>query len=52
MLEAKQIVISQSAIRKVGGREAHKEADRVRKGNSVKSRLLSVMIEASKIILL
>lgn len=48
----KRIVIKESAIAKVGGREAHKEAERVRKGRDVKSTLLSVLKEASQIIIL
>ena len=51
-LEVKQIVINHSAVKKVGGREAHKEAERVRLGKDVKSSLLTVIKEAARIIIL
>jgi len=50
--QVKQIVITQSAVRKVGGKEAHKEADRVSKYGDVKSTLLTVIREAARIIIL
>ena len=51
-LQNKPIVVNQSAVSKVGGREIYKEAERVRKGKEVKSTLLTVLKEASRIVIL